>query len=78
MQDAERHSDLMPWLSVIFVTSRLGVELQAPEIVSTDTASAFEIVFALAWAGATGGHPDWPAGPTSGCSASIATPSTAR
>jgi hypothetical protein len=49
-----------------------------PEMVSTDTADASEIVFALAGHWATGGHPGWPTCLTSGSGASITTPATAR
>jgi hypothetical protein len=52
-----------------------------PEMVSTDTAGASEIVFALAWTlGAvhTGGHPGWPTCPTSGSGTSTPTPAAVR
>ncbi len=49
-----------------------------PEMVSTDTAGASEIVFALVWAWATGGHPGWPTCPTNGSGTSTPTPTTAR
>jgi hypothetical protein len=49
-----------------------------PEMISTDTAGASEIVSPWPGALATGGHHDWPTCPTSGCGASTAMPTTAR
>ena len=49
-----------------------------PEMVSTDTAGASEIVFALAWALGYRWAPGWPTCPASGCGASTARPTTGR